>query len=406
MLRIIALIAGLNCAQAGLTLYQPDGTPISSSYNYTCPSTDANNPVTLVGCPCTVRNVNITRTEIPALALVGNSPRQTPRKLYAYLVNQADVISQCDNGVQPCGICPEASQCSVQTASVGFLSYTVAYCSPCMFGQYCPQGTINQNGNRLNNLCGAGALCADPITKDSCPDGYFCPQSSFRNITCYQKTDDITGIGGGQIGFLGNYCGENSTHPFTKCPAGFYCPDSATRIKCPEGHYCPEMSLSPKKCWALSNCQSGTSKPPFSWLGFIIVLAAAVVAVGVGYVFQRQWKVKQAALKEDEIQNERVAKLRSSLFQSVDPNIDMFNPVALRKKKFTLKFEFEHLGLLVSEKQVISGISGTFKPSRLVAIMGPSGCGKLILLSNCVDFFVAITQSFSFSITLQASPVF
>ena len=60
----------------------------------------------------------------------------------------------------------------------------------------------------------------------------------------------------------------------------------------------------------------------------------------------------------------------------------------LRPHAGPIEITFEHLGLTLKRdptKTIIRGVTGTFPPRSVTAIMGPSGAGKTSLLNVILD---------------------
>jgi ABC-type phosphate transport system ATPase subunit len=52
----------------------------------------------------------------------------------------------------------------------------------------------------------------------------------------------------------------------------------------------------------------------------------------------------------------------------------------LKEHQQKVSIQFENLGLVIGKtnKSILSGVTGTFHHSRLIAVMGPSGSGKSV----------------------------
>eukprot|EP00122_Pirum_gemmata_P020857 Pgem_evm1s19469 len=83
-------------------------------------------------------------------------------------------------------------------------------------------GTVNATNNKCN--------CKKSFTGQNCD---MC-DAGFASNNCNPCT-------------LGNYC-KGGNEPEIPCPAGFYCPTTATKIICSEKHFCPSRSTKEEAC--------------------------------------------------------------------------------------------------------------------------------------------------------------
>ncbi|KAG2499694.1 hypothetical protein HYH03_002629 [Edaphochlamys debaryana] len=285
-----------------------------------------------------------------------------------------------------------------------------AVCVPCGAGQYCPEGTYVQDETDLASLdCPSGSLCPTPSQRRDCPPGSFCPTRSTSAITCNYETllkttpymklplepeTVVVRLRDRRDPLRGNYCPARSVKPYEVCEAGYYCPDSSTRLVCPKGYFCKAQSTAPWKCTYLTNCPEGTTVPKLSYMALVI---AGVVIVGIPLIYLLLTQLDKSVMvdADDEADREREAhrsaeasRMTYRLLKSMKLT---HNPLSKyrgfdRQVSPLVTLEFESLGLQLRPrggevKTVLAGVSGSFVPKRLNAILGPSGCGKTTFLN-------------------------
>ncbi|KXZ45972.1 hypothetical protein GPECTOR_48g404 [Gonium pectorale] len=57
-----------------------------------------------------------------------------------------------------------------------------AVCTPCLRGEYCPQGSVY--AGQGNFACPEGSYCPTPAERHDCPGGAYCPPMSALPINC------------------------------------------------------------------------------------------------------------------------------------------------------------------------------------------------------------------------------
>eukprot|EP00193_Tetraselmis_chui_P015996 CAMPEP_0177794034 /NCGR_PEP_ID=MMETSP0491_2-20121128/25415_1 /TAXON_ID=63592 /ORGANISM="Tetraselmis chuii, Strain PLY429" /LENGTH=1042 /DNA_ID=CAMNT_0019316633 /DNA_START=464 /DNA_END=3588 /DNA_ORIENTATION=- len=290
-------------------------------------------------------------------------------------------------------------------------------CLPCSVGDFCPQGTSvtpsddissalsdlsfieNPNGGerspRLEEasklLCPRGSYCPTPKEAIPCDPGYFCPQGSIRQETCsiprllldnptvrFQFVETqvmVQELRKGEQIIQGNICPAGSASPSSRCPAGSFCPSVNVTEPCPRGYYCPEASTSPNRCPWLSYCPAGSKSTGYSWGGFVIgaviivVLAAIIILISV---------LSRGEASEVEA-HVKVQERLHGLIAALDVPQSKF-PTFKQQQRITI--EFTDLRLTIKKDvTILNGITGKFKHSQMVAIMGGSGCGKTTFLN-------------------------
>ena len=77
----------------------------------------------------------------------------------------------------------------------------------------------------------------------------------------------------------GSYSSNSTGFAEIQCPAGYYCPNSTTRVLCPEGSSCRQGSTSPQSCPLLTDCAPGSPVPKAQ--GLVVVIVMVVVGFGM-----------------------------------------------------------------------------------------------------------------------------
>ena len=135
-------------------------------------------------------------------------------------------------------------------------------------------------------LCAAGMIRAPDLTRDACPQGYYCPAATPSAIPCpagrYGANTGLAALTDCTITPAGKYSIAAATTPSGLCRPGYYCPaqsTSNTSLACPAGRYnsaygagnssfcslcvaggyCPLHSALPLVCPAGYYCPSGAS---------------------------------------------------------------------------------------------------------------------------------------------------
>mmetsp|Transcript_12317 Transcript_12317/g.26589 ORF Transcript_12317/g.26589 Transcript_12317/m.26589 type:complete len:1041 (+) Transcript_12317:146-3268(+) len=247
-----------------------------------------------------------------------------------------------------------------------------------------------------NSTCPAGYYCPNNNLSNQiiCPEGYYCMQGSTAPTTCdfnwllQYAPDTIIPSGEdnpitaaeavyfqGQA-LAGNLCPKGSITPTQSCPAGYYCPNTTTKIICPDEHYCKTGSAAPWNCSFFSVCDAGSDSPRVTYtavIGIVIIL----FAIYVGYVLIFLWvRVKRRrnteALEQREALVSAIAPLLGPKYDPKTNHLKLFSKV---KPKVSIAFR-ELCLTLKSGATILKNVTGEFKHSKLYAVMGPSGAGK------------------------------
>ena len=229
--------------------------------------------------------------------------------------------------------------------------------------------------------------------------------------------------------------------PFEICPKGNYCPDPSQVIPCPSGSYCKAGWAAPRPCSKFSRCPAGSSAPgvlqvgtcameggcqnpvhaligcahdncpchlahrmrssvsfssssscswstlpsmlwsgqgrdrstpsgtrgsawPLLWLPF---LGRNTTGSAWQMILQQMLLIERTNMKNIiVILSSRASHIK--LFANIEPRITI---------------RFKGLGLELKDgTSVLSGVTGEFRHSRLFAVMGPSGAGKVSSISR------------------------
>eukprot|EP01033_Poteriospumella_lacustris_P019313 gene19313-13966_t len=232
-----------------------------------------------------------------------------------------------------------------------------------------------------------------------CAPGYYCPlynasDSSTFPVQC-AATDDcvITRL-------TAKFCSAQGTYEPLLCEAGHYCPSPSEQIKCPEDHYCPIGQSKPIKCGAMTACAAGSSKKR-EW-GSLLSLVIGDIAAVILYCFLVWYKARQQqSIKDrcavipintptaeegdtgrrtesvlDDVEGGKMVKGQRTATEVLCEGFDR-----ARGKLPLLILEFEQLSLTVpgdaskgrKPLTILTGVTGSIRPGKVTAIMGPSG---------------------------------
>ncbi|MCJ1307995.1 hypothetical protein MMC25_001645 [Agyrium rufum] len=244
------------------------------------------------------------------------------------------------------------------------------------------------------STCLIGALPVDLSQQNICLAGFFCPNNTASQPP--QFCPPTAQCQMTRLQTLWNTCGEPmGTYEPIACSPGFYCPEGGRqRLLCPSHYYCPLGSQSPLPCAPTSICPPGSIRQ-FQLLGVVIAvvvdisLALFILRSLVTRLF-RQWRHS----KRREYGFRSAHLLRSDEFhippptgqpmsENNDPSLSQLCLFVQSIRKcigshdIGLRLDFDNLGYSVDGKSILQNISGTVKPGSLLAVMGPSGAGKL-----------------------------
>lgn len=323
--------------------------------------------------------------------------------------------------------CPKGHAC-VQLVNNSFdidaffepsLSVTNRYCIECPEGHYCPNGTFAYNISHLlhTTLCPSGYYCPTPSEKYACPPGSFCSSSKPRPQSCnftilimnqlylYTEPETVASRLFNYLDpFVGNYCPSMSSSPSTRCPSGYYCPNTSMQLPCPKGHFCKAQSTYPRKCPSLTICNPKSTYPEFSYFSVIFPLCILVFIFAVKCwknVINTLKKRKTIVLRElhniaplpylkpiEHIDDIILEILNNSGYNSIKTRMSRFTPISskvMSLKSLILPIKFLRLlnigaSAKKDSKPWLWPNSVTFLPCRMNCIMGGSGCGKSTML--------------------------
>ncbi|KAI8924958.1 hypothetical protein BC831DRAFT_512884 [Entophlyctis helioformis] len=267
----------------------------------------------------------------------------------------------------------------------------------------------------------------------SCPPGYFCPNLKPADPTTLPVMCPPSPLC--QIYRFGSVtCPPQGKYEPSICDPGYYCPTFKEKLKCPAGSYCPSGTVTPIKCSALSSCPEGawTQSTPVSLLVCIAIDLILVVVLfslrlrdirrsGGAWteilpafvrsrLTARRARVPSSAASSAKAvpsasTDELTADVSTAVLVSVVDHTsaataNTTTTAAMRESKANiasltetwrrglnghdlhLDFTFTDMGLqLPSGKQILQGVNGQIKSSRMTAIMGPSGAGKTTFMN-------------------------
>jgi ABC-type lipopolysaccharide export system ATPase subunit len=274
-------------------------------------------------------------------------------------------------------------------------------------GSYCPLAATYPPP-----LCPAGFYCSDPavLYPVPCPTAYDANFTQIANYTSYcpNGTAEARHCPAGYFCpvpwelrkcDLGDFCPEGS-QKHQSCAAGRLCATPGDSVLCPAGYFCPEGSYEARKCSPLAMCAEGSSTQR-GWLAlsleFVILALALVAYFTVRYIRSRRQKASLAAslaLKREKNRFLPRQQLDEIDMEETDDTpllgTSSSRPIELPGRPI-IELEFKDIVLKVAgDKVVLDGVSGSFKPGQLSAIMGPSGAGKSSLVSVlCGDSTIA-----------------
>lgn len=264
--------------------------------------------------------------------------------------------------------------------------------APCVNGEYCLLGRSQNEDRRCpgNFVCNSTAVitptlcqcnasycswCPDGTFEEkACPSGHYCRPSN-TSIECQPPA----------------YCPEGTSAP-ELCPAGFYCPTPSDKIICPAGYFCSIGSIDPIKCSVFTVCNEGSKDHSANFIVLVIagiVLIAVVVGWKVsGRIIQKRRDRTLAEAQERAVQKRKKLAQMSQQSESASEEEDILRPredadlapllEVSRSTDYVIDISFDHLGLVLpSGKAVLNGVTGEIRSSRVCAVMGPSGAGKV-----------------------------
>lgn len=285
---------------------------------------------------------------------------------------------------------------------------TQAICVPCSTGEYCPQGTMTYSS--LD--CPVGFYCPNTTVAIECEPGTFCKGRTIDPQPCDTSSlllmtkellikgpNVLDMVMRGDLSLRGNFCPLNAVTPLDSCPAGYFCPNTSIAIVCPHGFFCKQGSTNPYRCSSLSDCPIGTPSHPWNWWCVIFIIGLVCI-VGLCTII-RNWKqITQTFSKHHQLYEEILTPDDIIYSQAVltlqDIAYNVTSEATISTQQETLPRDIQDI---VNERKLDSiqvielyvqpdkftkpwlwPISCRFKPNAINAIMGSSGCGKSTLL--------------------------
>eukprot|EP00884_Botryococcus_braunii_P009426 jgi/Botrbrau1/18485/Bobra.0072s0065.1 len=306
------------------------------------------------------------------------------------------------------GACPAGYQCAVQWQGDIWPALSInssvvrsgALCMPCTLGQHCPRGSFQPPPGPsattyvLSHLCRPGMQCPMPNVTVRCPAGTFCGRGAVVPTTCSYvnllQSDPWTIVPTLQrtvrehvylMGdpMAGNYCPAGSETLDTPCEAGYFCPNSSTKILCPAGKFCKYSSRQPRNCPWLAHCKPGAESADLSLGGFLVLFIILGLLFLAYAALAAYIRLQQERLLKKQAAQDKLQQLVAPLLALHDPYTLAFNAFGAIRPRITLRFE--EMGVRLRDGAVIlDGVTGRFSHSTVTAVMGPSGAGKSTLL--------------------------
>ena len=251
------------------------------------------------------------------------------------------------------------------------------------------------------------------MTDGKCPTGWYCPVYSSQQLTvtsftetlnengCYYGKEVVKYTGSADRAVMcpcppGFFCPKNAANPM-HCIEGFYCPADASIDKdpfgnpipdsglgsfgtlsytCPEGKWCLNSQVQGFHCGTfgggLNTCEEGSQAP--SKIALYVLVAFAVGFFWVVFWFL-DWRKSRRSQRDIES-----LEAQKSAYDPISGKVHSEFESAADAKEYLI--QFENIGfVLPNGVEIMKKVSGSFKPRRLCAIMGPSGAGKTTVIS-------------------------
>lgn len=266
---------------------------------------------------------------------------------------------------------------------------------------------------RNSSGCFSGGADAAPLeiwqsfpreSQASCAPGFYCPNlepldNSTWAVVCppstecsYERLDN-------------KFCSPQGIYEPRLCEEGFYCPNFKQMLLCPSGSYCPPGSVAPRSCSLLSSCPAGSKNEQFyGSLLFIFFFDFGLACLISAYRRREVSKIKSneadAAQARSHVDSRLADSFRAAQSKQLSQldiefdNLSLFRPLTQDKSKKSKRSPIENenpeedrdelkekVSTASTGRAVLSGVSGSFKPGRVCAIMGASGAGKSTLIN-------------------------
>eukprot|EP00808_Paulinella_micropora_P015052 g65058.t1 len=238
-----------------------------------------------------------------------------------------------------------------------------------MQSKFCPEDTKNPYNLASVNLCPSGQYCPDLKTRKACPAGFFCVTGSTAPVKCQ----------------LGMYCPENCSVPNNWCAIGHYCPDPSQQLPVPGNTFAKQGYAQAQECPWLSVCRAGAEVPnraPMIALGVVVLFCLFCLFFLVLYLENLRRNCQaDASLKHhmDAHKSMSIPEWPSRGKIGNEPS-GAYSPQPVPAN---IRFQDLSLKIRKTGQVVVKGVTGEFKHSSLIAVMGPSGAGKTSFL-NCL----------------------
>ena len=181
------------------------------------------------------------------------------------------------------------------------------------------------------------------------------------------------------------------------CPQGFTCPSATAIVPCLPGTWCPESQVTPLPCDALSVCgqRAGYQLSP------VAAIIAAILTILISVFAVRQSRRQAEAERETRAAASSMSPPQADAAAHPGVTVELtssplyFSKIAVASEvKIQTRvgtgpaFSFADLNVSAPSPgndapvQILRGCSGSLPAARLSAIMGPTACGKSILLKT------------------------
>jgi len=228
------------------------------------------------------------------------------------------------------------------------------------------------------------------------------------------------------------------------CEGGYYCSTAITIESCSKGYYCPIGSVKEIKCSFLGNCPKGSKAPDYQegvYFTCLAIIFGFIISLKIFRRIRRHLREKRIALRKSILKEKKLQKSQNHLKETGDITLhgssngggggasgggllgndfDLLRKESLRsndgdsesgsdgqqspiasspkaassqkeflssfrdKSQTMLNLTFIKLGLELRSNniKVLNGVTGSCRPGRVTAIMGPSGAGKTTLMNT------------------------
>jgi len=277
-------------------------------------------------------------------------------------------------------------------------------------------------------------LDADP---HPCPNGFMCPHNFVCTVACvpgtqcfnstldrtsekcvyppamniyeaadplYLKTiDESLGLTSNKVPLHDIAANQKVVCPGTAnlvlCEGGSFCETASSSAMCPSGFFCPSGSIAPTRCPLIANCDNDGIQHPNYGNGIIVLctvlVGTFVIALVVFQKIRSHFRLKRRLARQSSKLDQQHELHRASnkcilqdmlLDESCPSNFSIeAEPLSsLRdKRESMIVLTFKSLGITLRSNgmKVLNGVSGSCRPGRVTAIMGPSGAGKTTLMN-------------------------